>query len=679
MPPIALHQAVFDLGAGAELLISCALGRGRPVLPYWTTTQLVSAEEELDIGVVASGGIFPMCWRESGALFESFQLREDTEYDVDVTVPLDLAEAERRSATSSSWPFDSRLASAFRRSPVRRWKQVVHAGQTKTVVTGQLTLRSFAGVLEFSTEFSKPLRAEVVCRKLSYFDDFKGLLEGLAEHLAEILFKFESPVFVEYESTSRIAENDAAQLFMMRYLMSDARLPSAIAEILHDPHEVLATHIDDIPIEEIVDVDAEQIIDGMDFSQVGSGGPLARFFRGSTPRFLPNRLESRTVDTPENRYVKYFLIRCRDISEVLQLKMSRRKRFVAAREARTWADRLDGFLHSPFWREVGVFGVIPMNSQVLLRRRGYKELIQADVLLRSSLSLRWPTGTTDEGAIAAELQSIDQLYEFWCFLTLRSILSEMCTTVVGGRFVRVSRDELTVELKRGATSECRFEFASSDGRSLQVSLFYNRIFRRSTSSGSEWSGSYSAAFTPDFSIAVRDSASPGRVAHWLHFDAKYRLDFQALEQPGDDVDTEGAGLVTPVAGDSYYDAEIVRMSKRESLFKMHTYRDGILRTRGAYVLFPGDGVGGQSSGPTPSLFVRFPDGGVAPQDIRIPSVGAFDLTPANVTSQQASIGDFLRSVFDTVLAGGKYVEETAFFNDGAPPDTEAVGDSGRVA
>jgi predicted component of viral defense system (DUF524 family) len=39
---------------------------------------------------------------------------------------------------------------------------------------------------------------------------------------------------------------------------------------------------------------------------------------------------------------------------------------------------------------------------------------------------------------------------------------------------------------------------------------------------------------------------------------------------------------------------------------MHTYRDGILSSRGAYILFLGDGAGTRLNGSQKNLFVRHP-------------------------------------------------------------------------
>jgi len=40
---------------------------------------------------------------------------------------------------------------------------------------------------------------------------------------------------------------------------------------------------------------------------------------------------------------------------------------------------------------------------------------------------------------------------------------------------------------------------------------------------------------------------------------------------------------SPTEDEVGYEQEILRLHRREDLFKMHTYRDGILSTRGAYI------------------------------------------------------------------------------------------------
>ena len=181
------------------------------------------------------------------------------------------------------------------------------------------------------------------------------------------------------------------------------------------------------------------------------------------------------------------------------------------------------FLQRGLWREVGQLNQIPANSQTLLRKRGYKELFRLDVALRMSLDLAWPNGSELADGLIGDSRPVSQIYEYWCFFVLRDILSSLCSEVSGGDFLVVSADGLRLQLARGRRSECRFEFMAASGRRLEVSLFYNRRFLRPRAPVTDWKGSYTAAFDPDYRIVIR---SPDGTPHWLHFDAKYRLERQ---------------------------------------------------------------------------------------------------------------------------------------------------------
>ena len=208
-----------------------------------------------------------------------------------------------------------------------------------------------------------------------------------------------------------------------------------------------------------------------------------------------------------------------------------------------------------------------------------------------------------------------------------------------------------MRLAKGTRSECRFGFTGTSGARVGVSLFFNRRFRRPKKPQSAWEGSYTAFFDPDFSIRLHKVADDAP-SHWLHFDAKYRLERHLsetfFEEPPD-------GKSDARAAD--YEAEVARVHKLEDLFKMHTYRDGILGTRGAYVLFPGDGVGGIVSLPKPNLFVRNPAAFGGSGSHRIPSVGAFDLAPGANAEQKQAIASLLASALEAVAGPSAYEEE----------------------
>lgn len=654
---VPLHRVQFQMADGVLLDIESTDGRGGPGATSLPDERIVAAEEEIESAGLVAGGMVPMCWRDAGHLFEPFQLREDTDYFVDVCVPLSFDDAVTSAKAHDAWPFDQRLATVFARDPSRRWKQTQTSGQPATIVTGIVRLRSHAGVLSFETAFGGNVRAEVVCRKLHYFVEFKTLLDSLAEKAAELLLAYDSPVSAAFGAHDELATNDAALHFLMRYVMSAGNLPLAAEEIIASPHAALIERTEDAPIEEIVEADGDLIADQVDASMLANGGPLSRLFGGYTPRSLPRREIFESHDTPENRYTKALLEHCHMIAQRLEARMLARKRRAAEREARAWRLTLDEILQHGLWRAVGAFSHVPANSQALLRKRGYKDMFRFDALLRMRLELKWEQGADFADGLIGDIRPVNQIYEYWCFFALREILKGLCQEVRGGNFLVVAPDGLRVQLAKGRRSECRFAYVGTGGIDVMVSLFYNRRFNRSRTARSDWSGSYTASFDPDFSIVAR-RVGVGAPAHWLHFDAKYRLEREQADALFDSDD--GDDPVVSVRAEDY-EAEIRRVHKQDDLFKMHTYRDGILSTRGAYVLFPGDGVGGRAENPRPNFFVRHPSAlGTARTQV-IPSVGAFPLTPEAGHDQFGAVRDLLRAAFEVVAKGAPYCEEQGFF------------------
>jgi uncharacterized protein len=256
-------------------------------------------------------------------------------------------------------------------------------------------------------------------------------------------------------------------------------------------------------------------------------------------------------------------------------------------------------------------------------------------------------------AMSGDVRPVSVLYEYWSFLVLRRVVSEVCEHRADnpGDLIALSASGFELRLRRGSKSRCNFNFTGSNGRELKVTLFYNRPFPRPKDSSHGWEGSYSSTFHPDFSLLVR--LPNERKSHWIHFDAKYRATSQSIRDAFDDHEETFSDAAT--ADDQLYAHEIRRTHTRDDLFKMHTYRDGILGSRGAFILYPGDDV------ESDALFnyLRHPvafDGHVD----ALPSVGAFPLTPRGSCMQLSGLRDFVRRTLEALASFSSYEEERGF-------------------
>ncbi|MDD3454168.1 MAG: nuclease domain-containing protein [Methanothermobacter sp.] len=145
----------------------------------------------------------------------------------------------------------------------------------------------------------------------------------------------------------------------------------------------------------------------------------------------------------------------------------------------------------------------------------------------------------------------------------------------------------------------------------RILLSYNGRFGRSTRCRS-----YSLPFKPDYSILV----DVGECTYFIHLDAKYRSTVK-VEDFYEDIDIR----------DSW--EELEKDYKDGDVYKMHTYKDAILHSRGAYILYPG------------SREVVFHENG----EHEIPSVGAFPLNPAGSEDEERRLRNFLEAVIRSLM------------------------------
>lgn len=640
-PPIVLHRVHLAIGR-LSFEIECVEGEASGDL----IPAPASGVQAWQLAASGAKTVPPLAFHgDEDPLFEPLRVREQAEYLVDIAVPESSAVITEKLSSNPVWPFSYRLRRILNFDPPRRWRVDSHG---RTVVTGRLKTGNNVGLLNLSCEFGEAF-IEIASWKLRYTSEFRALLDQVAAQSSDLLLHFDSPVGSEFSLDDSQPRSQAAALFFLRHIMADDQLPAAVAEVTDRLHSKLVNVYDPAGGTEIPD--AEDIVDGTEWM---AGGPLARLFLGHSPRSLPGYDINDDVDTPENRYVKFFLeellYRCGELSSAFAAK----KNLGAARELTSWEALVADWLSHANWQRVGRLTHMPSNSQVLQRRKGYRDVLKADLQLQMGLRLDWQRGQELGEGLVGDIRPVSELYEYWCFFILRQTLLEIAgpqDDSVGKGLVRTSKDGISVTLKRGLQSSTTVVMEHPDGP-LEITLYYNKPFDKNADSP-EWTGSYTARFTPDFSIVVSRKTGALPVRHWLHFDAKYRLDFlhpsdllaqtQVIE---DEYSVEAAGLVEePMkgVGASTY--------KTDDLYRMHTYRDGILGSRGAYILFPGDGGEGKPY----ALYPRQPSS--SGRRVSIPSVGAFELSPLQLEQQRSALQGFLSEVFSAFASATGYQEE----------------------
>jgi predicted component of viral defense system (DUF524 family) len=349
-----------------------------------------------------------------------------------------------------------------------------------------------------------------------------------------------------------------------------------------------------------------------------------------------------TLDTEPNRFVFFALRRWRDLAQrllvILQTQSATSgpvtRGIDAAEEMITL---LDSALNAPLFREVGEIRTFPSGNQVLQKRAGYRELFRTFALAETGarLALDWDI----EDIFGASQRNVATLYEYWAFLQLAKIVGGVCGADLSAQTLQLSSDNLSLAFPRGKRSRLGWQTLVR-GRSLTVTLYFNREFLVSALPDASWT----RAMRPDCSVQIRadehfTGVSSDELAIWLHFDAKYRVEY---------ADRQFAASSRDQLDLAVDEEEIERLarSKREDLLKMHAYRDAIRRSAGAYVLYPGD-------------HHRIPF--TEHQEV-LPSLGAFVLRPAeHETLGTSQLEQFLRDVLDHVADQATQHERSRFW------------------
>lgn len=417
-----------------------------------------------------------------------------------------------------------------------------------------------------------------------HFDFYQGLVNDLFRQAANLPFCFKS------DTQRGVAESTRPPTPLFTYYFLKANLDSfsaAIETVLAEPHRQLCDDPAMVPLAEVTEVDGDVILRILQSPETwveSSNFALSRALQVNGRRYAPERVWQRlpdeTFNTPENRFLLHFLRQVLAAAEMLSKESWWPT--VEHPNHRAVAD-LTALLRQtvthPMFDEVDEMVHMPFNSQVLMRREGYRDLFALWQQFHSARSALFDTWQQ-----AIDMRKMHHLYEMWVFFELIDQAGE-CETL-----------NIPISDSQGLAYSAQAVF--EDG----AQLFYNQTFKPSCRSFY----SYSMVLRPDFTWI--DAAGSRKVV----LDAKFRMtvDERELEIEDDEVTT--SRTATPL---------------RDDLYKMHTYRDALVGVQAAVVLYPG------------TLPIFMPVNGIRTHDVTLRNVlfgslegiGALCFTPGNST------------------------------------------------
>lgn len=515
----------------------------------------------------------------------------------------------------------------------------------RTKNLGTIAPNIFVGTLsipllekESSQERCK-VELEVQSIKSGYRDDYRDMLELITEKCTDLLLQANSPVSQHFEIDYT---KDSQTLYQKFAFIKSVIGTDEFAEAIHRIVTAPVTKWTETTEEK--DIRNARRFSNSNIKEILKGGkrtklPESHHLRSYGIDTLPERIttirKTDSVDTPENRFIKHalenFLKFCTDINN--KAKQFGHKKM--KNESEFLIRELEGQLHHTVFKDISRPTTLKLNSPVLQRKEGYREVLRVWLMFDLAAKLIWKGG---DDIYSGGKKDIATLYEYWLFFKLLDLFQSIFEIEPNDTsdLIKETPDGLNLQIKQGKYTALRGVYDSGN-RKLNIRFNYNRSFsgRKNYPDSGSWTTTlrpdYTLSFWP-FGISETEAEKQELIVH-VHFDAKYKIanltDF--LEQNTEnDLDEEKAENRKGIY-------------KNADLLKMHAYKDAIRRTGGAYVLYPGDKSINQKG------FHEI-----------IPGLGAFPVKPSKTDSGIGELKAFILEIIEHFINRASQREKIAF-------------------
>ncbi len=499
-------------------------------------------------------------------------------------------------------------------------------------------------------ELLKPykIKLEVQSVKSDYRTDYRYMLEYITERCTDLIMQIDSPITQHFETDFNKNPQTLYQRFsFVKSLIDSQEFEESIQKIVSNPTTKWEEEHDVKDIRRIKrfnQKNIKQLVAKSKRIEISSDHFLNRNFGlASIPSKIDSTRKTESIDTSENRFIKHALEEFLFFCENCELKFENYS--TAKFESGLLATKISTLLNQSFFKEISRPTSLKLNSPVLQRKSGYREVLNAWLKFDLAAKLIWHGG---DNVYDAGKKDIATLYEYWLFFTLLDLLKEVFEIEPKSiaELIQYDKGQLSLNLKQGTAIAMKGVYKST-ARNLNIQFSYNRSFGGGKTFPN--AGSYTTTLRPDFTLSIwpeeikeaKEAEKTELITH-IHFDAKYKVkDFYKLitKSKGEELtEEENKELIKD-------EEEEVKKGtvKNQDLLKMHAYKDAIRRTGGAYVLYPGEGKD--------EPFRGFHE--------LIPGLGAFVIKPNKDDKDKEQLKTFIRKVIANFIDRASQREHTA--------------------
>ena len=492
------------------------------------------------------------------------------------------------------------------------------------------------------------IKLEVQSVKSDYRTDYRYMLENITDRCTDLIMQIDSPITQHFETDFNKNPQTLYQRFsFVKSLIDSQEFEESIQKIVSNPTTKWEEEHDVKDIRRIKrfnQKNIKQLVAKSKRIEISSDHFLNRNFGlASIPSKIDSTRKTESIDTSENRFIKHALEEFLFFCENCELKF---ENYTTAKfESGLLATKISTLLNQSFFKEISRPTSLKLNSPVLQRKSGYREVLNAWLKFDLAAKLIWHGG---DNVYDAGKKDIATLYEYWLFFALLDLLKEVFEIEPKSiaELIQYDKGQLSLNLKQGTAIAMKGVYKST-ARNLNIQFSYNRSFGGGKTFPN--AGSYTTTLRPDFTLSIwpeeikeaKEAEKTELITH-IHFDAKYKVkDFYKLitKSKGEELtEEENKELIKD-------EEEEVKKGtvKNQDLLKMHAYKDAIRRTGGAYVLYPGEGKD--------EPFRGFHE--------LIPGLGAFVIKPNKDDKDKEQLKTFIRKVIANFIDRASQREHTA--------------------
>ncbi|HFK5562533.1 TPA: DUF2357 domain-containing protein [Elizabethkingia anophelis] len=514
----------------------------------------------------------------------------------------------------------------------------------RNINLGTLAPNIFVGTLfipvykKGDTEKSGEVALEVQSVKTGYRDDYRDMLEFITEKCTDLLLQANAPASHYFDIDYTKDSQSLYQRFaFVQSVIGSMEFNEAIHRVTTAPVTQWSEKTEQKDIRQVRRLSNSNIKELFKGKQAQTVLPTSSSLSKYGIKTLPERIsavcKTDSIDTPENRFIKHvletFLKFCTDINNASANGSK------LGNESKLMIRELESHLHHSIFKDISRPTTLKLNSPVLQRKEGYREVLRVWLMFDLAAKLIWTGG---DDIYSGGKKDIATLYEYWLFFKLLDLFQSVFDIDPKdiANLIKETPDGLNLQIRQGKFTALRGIY-NAGTRKLNIRFNYNRTF----SGGKIYPdpGSWTTTLRPDYTLSfwpagiTESEAEQQELIVHIHFDAKYKVANlnDLLNANNDSVAKEEKS------------EQRKGIYKNADLLKMHAYKDAIRRTGGAYVLYPGE---------DPFKRKGFHE--------IIPGLGAFPVRPSKTDNGTGELKAFILEIIEHFVNRTSQREKLAF-------------------